>query len=106
MPTINRSLAVERGAKLLDERHPDWVGEVNLDDLEMDSIFQCILGQIYGSFAAGMEELFGEDDLNIHDQLAFEHGFDADWVDEHDYHRFQELHAAWEEEIEERRGQS
>ncbi len=45
------------GAALLDAKKPGWRDLVNLDLLDIGSCTQCILGQIFGSFAAGVMEL-------------------------------------------------
>lgn len=37
--------AVERGAAWLDSECPDWVTEINLDDLDLGNAELCVLGQ-------------------------------------------------------------
>src|SRR5882672_9426584 len=97
MPAINKSLAVERGAKLPDARRPGWADEIDVDELEMESTCNCIVGQLNnGSYLEGLWAL----DLN--DDSANDYGFDA-YDDSENPHRWYELRQAWIEEIEERR---
>jgi hypothetical protein len=51
---------VKRGAALLDEKRPGWAGEIVLDRLAMNSCFNCILGQLYDSYFAGLDAMQGE----------------------------------------------
>jgi hypothetical protein len=39
---------VVRGAALLDERMPGWEAKIDLDRLDLDSVWECVLGQLYG----------------------------------------------------------
>jgi hypothetical protein len=48
---------VKRGAALLDEKRPGWAKEIALDRLAMRSCTQCILGQLWGSYFGGYEQL-------------------------------------------------
>ena len=52
---------VNAGVKLLDEKHPGWYKEINLDSLDISDCSQCILGQLYGAFAHGLEIVPRED---------------------------------------------
>jgi hypothetical protein len=46
--------AIENGVKLLDENlGEDWVYKINLDKLDIASIYDCVLGQLYGNFDRG-----------------------------------------------------
>lgn len=51
---------VERGAALLDERVPGWVDRINVDRLNVSSLFDCPLGQVFDGFWAGHKRLWGE----------------------------------------------
>jgi hypothetical protein len=66
---------VARGAALLDEKRPGWAAEIDLDDLEMGSCFSCVLGQLFGEFADGADELFPDDWVASEEDVR--HGFDA-----------------------------
>lgn len=43
--------AVLEVARLLDVARPGWFRELDLDDLNMDSMDDCVLGQLYADFA-------------------------------------------------------
>lgn len=50
---------VARGIALLDERGPtDWRKRINLDTLDVGSLENCILGQLYGSFLRKPSSVF------------------------------------------------
>jgi hypothetical protein len=53
------SVAVVMGARLLDERQEGWWKEenINLDTLDMNCPFNCVLAQLYGTYTEGREEL-------------------------------------------------
>ena len=51
------ALRAARGADLMDKVHPGWFQEIRLDDLDMASGVQCILGQVFGDFAVGARKL-------------------------------------------------
>lgn len=49
---------VRRGAAYLDEHGPDqWRDHIDLDRLDIGDGCDCVLGQLYGSFADGVGEL-------------------------------------------------
>lgn len=48
---------VNAAAAFLDERLPGWWQRVNVDMLHMTSMDLCVLGQLYGVFTTGLEEL-------------------------------------------------
>jgi len=73
--TVTRSSErerVERGAALLSERRPDWYWNVNLSDLDIQSLKRCVLGQLYGGYNVGLSEL----NLRAYNEDRH-HGFDA-----------------------------
>lgn len=49
--------AVEEGVKLLDYAQPGWWNHIDLDTLDMSGCYSCILGQLYGSYVIGREDL-------------------------------------------------
>lgn len=74
---------VERGAALLDEHRPAWWRSVVFRDLEMWSCSKCVLGQVYGRFGDGLDDLWPS---GWNDEETFQAGFDlplprelADW---------------------------
>lgn len=48
---------VKRGVDFLDEHRPGWHRKIQLDSLNMKSKRECILGQVFGDFGEGKEEL-------------------------------------------------
>lgn len=48
---------IAKGVKLLDQSQPDWRDEINLSTLDMGSNCYCVLGQLYGSYSAGADDL-------------------------------------------------
>jgi hypothetical protein len=88
---------VERGAARLDERRPGWWGEVNVEDLDLWDDCQCVIGQLWGEYAAGVDEVLAsveyEDDEN--------YGFIA-----HTVHQTDALTDLWRGAIERRRARS
>lgn len=48
---------VGHGAALLDAQKPGWALEVLPAYIDLTSQSACVLGQVYGSFAKGMQEL-------------------------------------------------
>lgn len=65
-----------KGAALLDERYPNWENEIELAKLNMSSIDSCVLGQVYGDYLAGLQEL----DLDLDGRNASSYGFDLDLI--------------------------
>ena len=48
---------VAAGAALLDAVRPGWAEVVEPADLAMESCADCVLGQLYGHYAKGLESL-------------------------------------------------
>lgn len=48
---------VRKGAKLLDKEYPGWEKRIDLSILDLESTCDCILGQLYGGYGAGLEAL-------------------------------------------------
>lgn len=63
--------AVCRGAEVFDEKIPDWFNRIDIPSLRMQSLVTCCLGQLYGTYATGLEVLR----LSAYD--AQRHGFVA-----------------------------
>jgi hypothetical protein len=67
---------VNTGALLLDEQRPGWARSVNLSRFDMASLTDCLLGQLFGGFAAGVIMLWNGDALsNKNWKRAIAHGF-------------------------------
>lgn len=48
---------VLRGIELLDRQVPGWRDRIDWDRLEMDSCYDCILGQLFDFYCTGLDEL-------------------------------------------------
>lgn len=75
---------VRAGVMLLDQRKPGWPQQVNAETLNLASAMECVLGQLYGSYADGLSALWpkptGWDRWrqgDVWDALAEQHGFEA-----------------------------
>lgn len=69
----------ERGAALLDQLRPGWAAAIDTARLDLASSYNCILGQLFGSFCNGYLHLlkhFG--DLPYRVILNDHFGFTAD----------------------------
>lgn len=60
---------VKRGAKLLDTKYRYWYLSVDLDTLDINCTFRCVLGQLYGRYRTG-KSLIG-----VPESKAFDYGF-------------------------------
>lgn len=56
---------VTRAALMLDENKPGWHKLINPETLDLRSSQQCVLGQVYGSFATGVGRLMVAYDTSI-----------------------------------------
>ena len=69
------------GAALLDQRRPGWHHQVDGDRLDLEDWRADVLGQLYGSFGAGVHKLTGGLSEAEMDAWTVAHGFDVDDVD-------------------------
>ncbi len=53
---IERDL-IAHVACLLDVDQPDWFRRIDLDYLDLDRFYDCVLGQVYGSYSEGKRRL-------------------------------------------------
>lgn len=60
---------VRAGIALLDQKVPDWRDQVDVAELDMVEYRQCVLGQVYGSYHDGLDE------LDLDDAGAVAYGF-------------------------------
>jgi hypothetical protein len=104
-PTPARAAA---GAALLDQRRPGWHLQVEPDRLDLEDWRTDILGQLYGSFGAGVHKLTGGRSEAEVDAWIVAHGFDLDEVDlglsAGPRAAYQALTGAWRAELAHRRG--
>ncbi len=54
---IEMEVRARRGALYLDEYHPDWWGEIDLDKLDMADISHDVLGQLFSTYGQGCRYL-------------------------------------------------
>ncbi len=86
MSIMKAAAAVVKGSEKLDARSwHDWRTRIDVENLVMSSGHDCILGQLYGSFSAGLDKLY------LDTTKACEMGFD-EYPDEYTY---DELVDAW-----------
>ena len=79
--SVDVQTRVAAGVAFLDERVPGWLDKVNVDDLQIWSGTQCVLGQIYGEYTLGVAW------LRLDTKGAAELGFQA-WSHETDFVSF------------------
>jgi hypothetical protein len=48
---------IDAGIKLLDLQVPNWRAKIDLDELDLGSCSVCILGQVFGDYDTGIDEL-------------------------------------------------
>ena len=46
-----------RGAELLDEKRPGWAAAIDRKRLDMGSVCNCVLGQLYKDFSDGLNAI-------------------------------------------------
>lgn len=93
MSAWNAAEAAARGASFLDGEVPNWShpNRIDLDALRLASCKRCVLGQLFGEYGEGVDDLgLSETD---EDTLGF-FAVDHEWAD---------LTEAWRAEIRKRR---
>ncbi len=103
---------VARGVVLLDEKRPGWDAQIDIDELDIDNCWDCVIGQLYRSAWNGEDEPFeiGAVDLvgsgaylfDNHAPALVEHGFSA-YPAEEDKTEYDALTVEWRRVISERR---
>lgn len=68
---------VQRGAAVLDGFRPGWASTVNVDELEIASMDDCVLGQVFGDFGDGLHYVMACVGSVSPHEVAFDYGFDA-----------------------------
>lgn len=96
------AMRVARGAARLDERVPDWFRRVDLSKILMWDDGSCVLAQVCGSYHDGLASLYLHgtygDDPNPGMSDAG-HGFDIFYDGTENETTFEQLTAAWHDEI-------
>jgi hypothetical protein len=86
---------VRRGFNKLTREQRDLV---DLDTLSLNSDWDCVLGQIFGLYATGMELLFPEIpayDYYWREQRGAEYGFFQSYCEPNAFERYAALHDEW-----------
>lgn len=94
MNTLNIQLnfnRVQRGIVFLDKQKPGWHCDINVDKIDMSHSDSCILGQLFGNYEDGLDELELE-----HDE-AVNYGLTIDEQDEQD--ECEDWGDDWEDEV-------
>jgi hypothetical protein len=69
---------VEHGARFLNVRVPGWYEMIDVERLDIRNKYACVLGQVYGEYSRGLQELFGfELCYAVQLQAVKDYGFDA-----------------------------
>lgn len=90
---------VLKGIRKLELEHgPDWINKIDVNKLQLANVNQCVLGQMYGGYFTGRDQLLFSTSGAEHDRsrnkIATEYGF---WND--DYISYPALDRIWKEEI-------
>jgi hypothetical protein len=90
MPVLTIAQRVDNGIALLDEKVPSWQDKVDPSTLTLSRIDACVLGQLFGSYYDGAEQLGFDPESKQASDLGF---FLKD--DEHRYITYQQLTEEW-----------
>src|SRR5688572_15387979 len=93
---INYKEQIQNGIKLLNEKVPNWRNVINLEELDLYSCTNCVLGQVYGGYRSGLHE------LNLSKKSSEHYGFRVSDVDniDHSYATdYEQLTQEWLKEL-------
>jgi len=107
---------VLRGADFLDEHHPGWEKNIDLETFCLTDPCNCVVGQVEGDYYVGLKNfglspLLGPDSIIVyhhdeaHDLGFFENSLLEDDCDPHRDRRWDDLHETWVSLIRARRAQ-
>lgn len=91
--TIDYKAAVVKGAKFLDSVRPGWHDEVNIDNLKQIMPMNCVLGQVYGHYDDGLNE------LGISDSAGAHFGFTLAKDDHYNTSLWSDITVWWKDEV-------
>ena len=100
-PMSNLTETVAQGSKFLDIARPGWRGIISTKRLSMTQYRYCVLGQLYGTYEAGLEALWPGLTPDAQKALAEEHGFQPTDND-YNWHTLEQI---WLAEIERRKAE-
>lgn len=95
--TLSYLKRVEAGARLLDAAYPYWANVIDLDTLEVEDSYHCILAQLYGSYHLGEQKL-----LEPHGVEGCDFGFDIELGEDGDK-AYYWLQKRWVQQVKARR---
>lgn len=73
----NYTSVVAKGIQFLDKNYSgDWRSKLDLDELDLGSCSVCVLGQLFGSYDTGLNEM-GLDESRYGDENAYSLGFNT-----------------------------
>lgn len=94
---MNIEKRVTRGIRALDEAHPGWEHEVNLEHLDQSSPTRCVVSQLANQlYCTALYAVFGDDPGR---KWATRRGFE---LEHSNVHAYQELTQEWKQRIHER----
>ncbi len=91
--------AVARGMALLDEKVPGWRERIELRDLDMTDCQLCVLGQIFGDYMDGLDEVLPEALIALGRDIEADAGFELLHAGRDATGRYAVLADAWREAI-------
>jgi hypothetical protein len=93
---------VARGVAFLNARVPGWEERVDLNTLDIQHLEHCVLGQLFGDYVIGVEELGLKEEGDRLDEVSVHSlGFQASG--DEGQPTYADLTEAWKAIIEERR---
>lgn len=87
-------VAAARGAKFLDQRRPGWADEIRLADLDLRSLDNCVLGQLYGDWGKAQEAI---EEIRWDADRQMYYGFETDHP--HTRQKYAALTEEWQDQI-------
>jgi hypothetical protein len=85
---------VANGIRFLDAVKPDWRESVNLDTFDLSSIFQCIIGQVFGSYNDVFPWIY-VNEVHVDFEFAKALGFNGNTSTDEDSEIDREAEMAW-----------
>lgn len=80
---------VNKGIRLLNKEYPGWKSKIELSSLRLEDRNRCVLGQVYGGYDRGVQEL----GLGIWSTVY--HGFNIESI----HGDWEPLQKAWERKL-------
>jgi hypothetical protein len=96
---------VQKGVKFLDEHIANWVDGIDVLKLELDNSCNCILGQLFSTYANGIQHCFPVVPMTKKCIIARTLGFDVSTYhpDAAVHNEYDALEKEWIQEIQKRK---